>query len=68
MLKEKVGKQLRQKTLQREQRASVGTKGSTYPRSMRVTDAVINLQVFLQPLVLLKEELQAKFKIEIDLC
>lgn len=35
---------------------------------MCVTDAVINLQVFLQPLVLLKEELQAKFKIEINLC
>lgn len=48
--------------------ANVGTKESTYPLSTHVTGAVINLQVFLQPLVLLKEELQAEFKIEINFC
>lgn len=29
---------------------------------------VINLQVFLQPIVLLEEELQAEFEIKINLC
>lgn len=45
----------------------MGTKESAKPPSTHATAAVINLQVFLQPLILLEEELQAVFEIEINL-
>lgn len=51
----------------KEVKASVGTKERT---SLQWTDGivvVINLQVFLQPVVLLEEEVLAKVEIEVNL-
>lgn len=66
----KTGKQIQQhglKMRKKEVKASVGTKERT---SLQWTDGivvVINLQVFLQPVVLLEEEVLAKVEIEVNL-